>query len=92
MNTLARYFTGTRAFSSSVQLRTTTMLAGVAFWSLAGVSLSMRNRWPSGDTSYWREGNGSAYLASNTLAGLPALKVDPDVWTGTAMSVFDSSR
>ena len=34
----------------------------------------------------------SAYLASNTFAGLPALNVDPDVWTGTAVSVFDASR
>ena len=34
------------------------MLAGVAFGSPAALSLSIRNRWPSGDTSYWRGGNG----------------------------------
>ena len=42
---------GTFAFNSSNQCWTTTMLAGVAFGSPAALSLSIRNRWPSGDTS-----------------------------------------
>jgi hypothetical protein len=41
---------------------------------------------PSADTSYERGGYGVEYLASNTFAGLPAVNVDPDVWTGTAVS------
>jgi len=45
-------FVGTRCFSSSNQLRTTTMLAGVAFGS--PLSLTIRKRRASGDTSYVR--------------------------------------
>jgi hypothetical protein len=55
------------------------MLAGVAFGLPAALSFIIRNRWLSGDTSYWRGGNGVAYLASNSLAGLPAVNVDRDV-------------
>ena len=68
------------------------MLARVEFVSPAALSLSIRNRLPSADTSYERGGNSVEYLASNTFAGLPALNVDPEVWTGTAVSVFDASR
>ena len=68
------------------------MRTGVAFGSPPALSLSIKNRLPSADTSYGRGGNGVEYLASNTFAGLPALNVDPDVWTGTAVSVFDASR
>ena len=44
-------FVGTRCFSSSNQLRTTTMLAGVAFGSPSEMLLIIRNRWPSSDSS-----------------------------------------
>ena len=40
-----------RAASAACQLRTTTMLAGVAFGSPGALSLIIRNRWPSADTS-----------------------------------------
>lgn len=42
---------GTRCFNSSDQCSTTTMLAGATFGSPAALSLSIRNRLPSGDTS-----------------------------------------
>ena len=44
------------------------MLGCGAFSSVAP-SLIIRNRWPSGDTSYMRKVNGMAYFVSNTLAG-----------------------
>ena len=46
------------------------MLAGVAFGSPAALSLSIRNRWPSGDTSYWRGGNGVGVLGVEHLRRL----------------------
>ena len=49
----AGYFAGSRRFSSSVQFSTTTRLRSVGV-SVAS-SLTIRNRWPSGDTSYERE-------------------------------------
>jgi len=45
------HFPFTRCFSSSIQWRTTTMLAGVALGSPAVLSFIIRNRWPSADTS-----------------------------------------
>ena len=30
-------------------------------------------------------------VASNTFDGLPTLNVEPDVWTGTRMSVIEAS-
>jgi hypothetical protein len=45
-------FVGTRCFSSSNQLRTTTILAGVTFGLLSSpLLLTIRNRWPSSDSS-----------------------------------------
>ena len=44
------YFVGTFDFSSSNQFCTTSMLGFV--WSAPLPSLIIRNRWPSGDTSY----------------------------------------
>ena len=46
------------------------MLAGVAFGSPAGLSLIIRNRWPSGDTSYERGGNGVDVLGVEHLRRL----------------------
>lgn len=68
------------------------MLAGVAFGSLAAPAFSTRSRWPSADTSKWRDGFGSAYLVSNSFAGLPMVIVGSDVSTGTAVSAFEASR
>jgi hypothetical protein len=44
------YFVGTRAFSSSVQCSTTTMLAAVAPDVMVS-DLIIRNCWPSAETS-----------------------------------------
>lgn len=68
------------------------MLAGVAFEPPGLLSLSIRKRLPSADTSYDRGGSGVEYFVSKTFAGLPALNVDPAVSTGTAVSVFEASR
>ena len=46
--------------------------------------MSIRNRWPSGDTSYVREVIGGNFV-SNSLVGLPALNVAPVVCTGKAV-------
>jgi FkbM family methyltransferase len=47
------YFVGTSRFNSSTQCCTTTMLAGAEV-PAAPPSLIIRNRWPSGETSYDR--------------------------------------
>ena len=68
------------------------MLAWRAFGSPAGAVLDHQEPLAVGRHVVMASGIWLDYLPSNTFAGLPALNVDPDVWTGTAVSVFDSSR
>jgi hypothetical protein len=55
----------TRAFSSPNRFWTTTILAGVAFES-AELCFIVKNRWPSGDSSY-----GAGAMASHTSRTRP---------------------
>lgn len=48
------YLAGTRDLSSSIQLTTTVMVGSGAGVAASAVSLSIRNRWPSAETSYER--------------------------------------
>src|SRR4051812_8464425 len=50
------------------------------------LSLSIRNRWPSGETSYDRYGNGAAYFFWMTTTVLPVVNVPPAVCTATDVS------
>src|SRR5438105_15274404 len=84
---IAIHFEGIRCFSSSNQCSTTTSVGGGAddVWSARALSLIIRNRLPSGETSQVRFTLPLKYLLSNSFVGLPGLNVVPDVWTGTTV-------
>jgi hypothetical protein len=80
----ASYFADTRRFSSVNQFTTTTMRAAVAGWADVSRFLIIRNRRPSRDTSYVRDGNGQVAVCTEGIGeafmssvGVPAVQVDP---------------